>query len=373
MSEVNQQLRDARRHLRPADWSPARSHQVLSRIIQRKRRFDLSTVALASAAVTVAVVVAMFLSARGEVAHSKTAKNSEQHLQLADGTRAIALGDTSSVRLVKENDSLVSFSLDSGKGWFDVTPSGTRTVEVVAKDVHVQVLGTEFVVEIQGDVVHVWVQRGKVLVTSSEGKVELTKGDHARFPSRADETDETPVGPDELVEVDEDGFDDEEGFDDEVDATIEIREPPKHDTPPAKGTEKQEATKPQPPAVDPIATLWKDADEARIRNDFAAAHVALTQLLSDYPDDPRAALAAFTLGRVLMKTDQSDRVVARAFAKARKLAPNGPLVEDALLHEIEAWARDGDERRARKRSEKYLRLFPEGRYRQKVNAMRMGE
>jgi transmembrane sensor len=125
-----------------------------------------------------------------------------------------------------------------------------------------------------------------------------------------------------------------------------------------------------PVAKKSVDQLWKEADAARLQGNDKAAISALTKLLESHPDDARAALAAFSLGRVIISTQGgSPQTAARAFAKARKLDPKGPLVEDALLREVEAWDEAGDSRRVRSRAEKYMRLFPQGRYRKQLEQM----
>jgi transmembrane sensor len=278
------------------------------------------------------------------------------------------------VRLLNESDDLVSFSLEAGKGWFEVTPSETRRVEVQIEDVRVQVLGTEFVVELEGDIVHVWVHRGKVLVTSDGRQVTVTSGDHQRFPAKNKRRDESKEPVDKDV----------------VPNPIPVKKPKNVPLPlPPVAVEKTEPTlpvdvetrdedatlpapvvEPKPvPTADRVAELWKRADAGRRTGDKDKAISALTELLGKHNDDPRAALAAFTLGRVLIDANRSPVVAARAFADARKLAPAGPLVEDALLREIEAWFEAGDTRRVQKRSEKYYRLFPKGRYLKQVREL----
>jgi transmembrane sensor len=51
---------------------------------------------------------------------------------------------------------------------------------------------------------------------------------------------------------------------------------------------------------------------------------------------------------------------AEAFAKARSIAPSGPLADDALAREVEARSRAGDTARARSLAEDYLRRLPNG-------------
>src|SRR2546430_2117926 len=76
---------------------------------------------------------------------------------------------------------------------------------------------------------------------------------------------------------------------------------------------------------------------------------------------PRAPLAAFSLGRVHLEKVGAPRDAAQAFARARELAPDGPLAEGALAREVEAWARAGETEVARQRALSYARRYPGGR------------
>lgn len=369
MGDFTQQFAEAAEHLRPVDWSAARSESVRQALHQRRRRFTLSHVALASAAVAVVVAVGI-----AWFAHSPGVRASEVQepgvaqgqIELRDGTRAIELGMASVVRLVQEDTSLVAFELESGKGWFEVTPSATRRVRVVAKDVQVEVLGTEFVVEVEGDFVHVWVHRGRVQVSSEEGRVVLEKGDNRRFRSR----NRQPVS---------DAYESDAGVTEEASENSAASVPEPMPEPPVRSRVPEVEDEVPDPATlapvviaaepDDVTLLWTRADQGRKHGDYNKAITALTILVNEHGDDARAALAAFSLGRVLVDAGQSSKAAARAFAKARKLSPEGPLVEDALLREIEAWHEAGDARRVKKRSEKYRRLFPQGRYLKQIRLL----
>jgi TolA-binding protein len=82
------------------------------------------------------------------------------------------------------------------------------------------------------------------------------------------------------------------------------------------------------------------------------------QILRENPADPRAAEAAFTAGRLLLHALSRPRQAAERFAQARRLAPHGPMAEDALAQEIESWARAGKTARARARVEEFRALYP---------------
>ena len=86
-------------------------------------------------------------------------------------------------------------------------------------------------------------------------------------------------------------------------------------------------------------------DVARLSGHAAAAVAPLSRAVTLHPGDPRAPLAAFTLGRVHLEDLGAPRDAAIAFARARELAPDGPLAEDALAREVEAWSRAGEAER----------------------------
>ena len=109
------------------------------------------------------------------------------------------------------------------------------------------------------------------------------------------------------------------------------------------------------------SALLADADRARLAGRFEEGASLLRRLVRDYPGDQRAPLAAFSLGRLLLGELGRPAEAARAFARARALAPVGPLAEDALAREAEAWARAKQLERARARAAEYLRAYPGGR------------
>jgi transmembrane sensor len=114
-----------------------------------------------------------------------------------------------------------------------------------------------------------------------------------------------------------------------------------------------------PPRDEP-AELLLAADVARLSKHPREAVVHLRKLLLRHRRDPRAQLAAFTLGRILLDELGQPNEAAAAFADAEKLAPGGVLAEDAIAREVEAWSRAGQSTRAQHRAEEYLRRYPHG-------------
>src|SRR5262249_19093697 len=106
------------------------------------------------------------------------------------------------------------------------------------------------------------------------------------------------------------------------------------------------------------------ADVARLSHHPAEAVTPLQRVLHDHARDPRAPLAAFTLRRVLREELARPREAGAAFAEVRAVAPQGargPLSDDALAREVEAWSRAGERERARARAADYVRESPAGR------------
>jgi transmembrane sensor len=110
-----------------------------------------------------------------------------------------------------------------------------------------------------------------------------------------------------------------------------------------------------------VEKLLVAADVARLSDRPRDAIRDLRRALALDPDPPREAVAAFTLGKVLLEELGDAEPAAEAFARARSAEPDGPLAEDALAREVEAWSRAGAEEIARLRAEEYLRIYPAGR------------
>ena len=114
------------------------------------------------------------------------------------------------------------------------------------------------------------------------------------------------------------------------------------------------------PVRDVADELLLAADVKRLSHHPAEAVAPLQKVVRDHGGDPRAPLAAFTLGRVLLEELARPAEAATAFARADSLAPTGPLAEDAVAREVEALSRAHDPR-AHEVAEQYVARFPQGR------------
>jgi hypothetical protein len=111
-----------------------------------------------------------------------------------------------------------------------------------------------------------------------------------------------------------------------------------------------------PPAS--VQVLLSAGDRAQLVGHPRQALGFYDQILRENPGDPRAPEAAFIAGRLLLHALDRPRQAAERFAQARRLAPHGPMAEDALAQEIESWARAGHTARARARAEEFRALYP---------------
>jgi transmembrane sensor len=104
------------------------------------------------------------------------------------------------------------------------------------------------------------------------------------------------------------------------------------------------------------------ADVARLSAHPEEAVKPLRAVCDRHAGDRRAPVAAFTLGRVLLDDLGRPAEAAAAFKKARALWQEGPLAEDALAREADAWDRAGRAEPARAAATEYVERYPQGRH-----------
>ncbi|MCA9600085.1 MAG: tetratricopeptide repeat protein [Myxococcales bacterium] len=101
-------------------------------------------------------------------------------------------------------------------------------------------------------------------------------------------------------------------------------------------------------------------DVARATGQRGRAVQALRRVVDQFPGDPNAPLAAWTLGTILERA--GDRAgAAKAYAAYRALSPKGDFAEDALARQVEAAVQAGNLESARKLAQQYEKDFPKGR------------
>jgi transmembrane sensor len=256
------------------------------------------------------------------------------------------------VRLVDEQPSRVRLEAVRGGARYSVVPRPARLFEVRAGAVTIAVVGTEFVVERRGgEQAWVAVSRGKVRVSWNGGDAQafLTAGESGLFP-RANATaaaaspGSSPAG---------------EG------AAAESPAPPSRAYRSRIGRRDYRAAytilaRHPGLAGDTVEELLLAADVARLSEHPAEAVPYLQRILRDHPRDERAHQAAFTLGRTLTRLGRTQEALDM-FARVRREWPGNPLVEDALVRQVQAAVRLGDQATARRLADEYERDYPGGR------------
>jgi transmembrane sensor len=345
---LNEDIERRCRQLMPP-WDPLRERRVLREIersLERRqarrktiRRFAVAaSVLLIAAAPSVTYLVALEFGARRpterpiapvQVATSQLVPAPAQPAasfdvfesrRLADGTN-LDLSRNARLDVLSDSKRSVEVAQSAGYVRYSVPPLPGRSFLVVARGVRVQVKGTRFVVGVNSDKVSVKVEKGLVQVAANSGEVELGVGD------------ELSTWANDAVQLD--------------------ASTPANGMPPARTSRAPAGSFPSADA------LLERADAERRSGDLAAAAATLRSVLGRYPDDRRAALAWFTLGKVERGRDRAADG-ATAFRTSFALAPDGPLGEDALAEEAAAWAAAGEPAEARATAEQYLRRFPNG-------------
>jgi len=349
MLDLDRKLREG--PLRVASlFHPDRSESVARESLRRRRR---PLLVLAGAGVcAIALAVALVLRAGAPAASSapavaaRAALQSAATIRFADGSTAVPAGQGAQVQIDEQSATRVALRLN-GAARFDVVPDRARSFEVRAGQVLVRVLGTAFSVDGRGPRTRVAVERGRVEVSWPGGSAILQPGDAGSFPREPAQ----PAEPDAL----------EARRSEEARTTGGWRGA-------ARRGEYGKAYAQLEAGHDPgdeqqPGDLMLAADVARLSGHPQAAIAPLRALCERFSRDKRAPVAAFTLGRVLLDELERAEEAARAFARARELWPAGPLAEDALAREAEAWSRAGNAPRARAAARRYAQRFPDGRHR----------
>jgi transmembrane sensor len=87
---------------------------------------------------------------------------------------------------------------------------------------------------------------------------------------------------------------------------------------------------------------------------------AYTELLRRFPDDSRAGLAAFELGRVRMDALTQPKAALDAFGAALRSNPRASFREDAVARIVVAFDQLGEREACRLARDRYQKEFPGG-------------
>ena len=306
-------------------WTLSRQQQLIwgvrGRLQARSRRNSILLVA-ASIAVVAGLGFAGFkaygvASARGDVASIGA-----ERWNLRDGSEIVIESPATVIKKKRESDTEILFELEAGAAHFEVVPKPSRVFRVNAGPATVEVVGTSFNVTRKQSRSEVTVERGRVIVSWNGGSRVLNKGETGTFPPT------------------------EEKLASDASASV----PAARDTATSRGETPSGAE-----------ALFASADKARKEGRPDQALGYLKAITDRHSGDPRAPLAAFTRGRVLLESLGRPREAAQAFAQARALSgKRSALSEDALAREVEAYAAAGESGLARERAELFRRNYPKG-------------
>lgn len=220
--------------------------------------------------------------------------------------------------------SQVRVRIDRGAMRFDVAKNPSRRFSVVAGDVEVRVVGTRFVVR----------REATASVQVERGVVEVWKGGEQRAVLTAGQTWEEPrqaVAP--VIEPETDS---------EVEAEELAHEPATPSMPVKKKATKHKRAlvAKEEPIADPVpstvnpepdpSALFKAALDARRAGQAPEAANAFRTFLSSFPNDSRAGLAHFELGRLQMDQLGAPSSAIDSLEHSIARSPNGSHVEDAM-------------------------------------------
>jgi transmembrane sensor len=271
-------------------------------------------------------------------------------LRFADGSTAEELDLDSELQIETATSEQVTVRLNRGRGRFTVAHTPERVFRVEVDGLAIEVLGTRFTVSRSASGVKVDVHEGRVLVRwGSEARV-LDAREQQSFPLPPSGSPAPSVGaPEDLPE-----------------APSRVVNPRKKEPAWLRDARQGQFEKAfkvlgrgspedRPQNLDQLLLA---SDSARLSGHPAEAVPYLREVMMQHPKDPRAALAAFSLGKVYLNELHQPEDAALAFAQARKLGPQDALAEDALAREVESWNRARLSHRAKATAETYLRLYP---------------
>lgn len=340
---LDEQLAAARRAL--PSWSLSRQQQTIWSVAGRltRRRGSARKLAIGSA-ITLSVAglgltFGRLVPARAPAPNasaasgsSATAAEASSLWRLKDGSQILIDGPGTVLRRTLEAHSEVAFELESGGAHFEVAHRPERAFRVHSGAVTISVLGTSFRVERKNARSEVNVSRGLVLVSWPGGSRQLAAGEMGLFPP-----------PDAAAPP----------------AASDVAKAPERVEP--KALAAALAREEEVSRRSAAETLFQKADQARSEGHPERAVTHLRAITELYPSDPRAPMAAFTRGRLLLEALGKPSDAANAFAQARRFArPGTPLAEDALAREVDALRAAGQAGRARERAELYRKLYPNG-------------
>jgi transmembrane sensor len=374
---LSERASDKSRHI-PVDVSEARLARLWGNVSERleqparSRRFPLVAAGVGAVALSLALGVGVVRHRNTSVgatasvwegARLETAAD-RMSVSLVDGSK-LTLDPNSRVTVQDRSPSAVKLVVERGRLACDVTHRPGRSFVVVASGVEVRVVGTRFSVSSErvNDAVRVGVQveRGVVEVRTGGESGAVTRvsagqswSQHTTARSAISEPHAQGVAPAGSASADESESAPREATSISPSATPTVSSRALPAATPASSSARNARE-----LFEQATGLWR---EGRAQE----AAQAYQTLLSTYPRDARAGLAAFELGRLRMDRLGDLPGALRALERAVTLAPSAGFREDALARVVRASAALGNARRCASAREQYLRDYPQGVHRLNV-------
>lgn len=265
------------------------------------------------------------------------------HLRLNDGS-SLALVARTQVAVKHNQPRLVSLALSRGELHCDVTHRPERSFTVVAGDVEVRVVGTEFSVKStpEGD-------GARVEVSVLRGVVEIKSGREPGIVARVAAGQSWMQRPEQRAEPSAAPFASTQPGHGAVEPRAAAR-PSSSAAPPASA----------PSNLPTARELFERAGERRRAGDALAAAKAYEELLRLHPGDGRASLSAFELGRLRMDRLGDSAGAIAALERAVALNVGSSFREDALARLVSVYAAQGNFAACGRARDRYLTSYPAG-------------
>ncbi|MFT3772758.1 MAG: FecR family protein [Minicystis sp.] len=293
-----------------------------------------------------------------------------RRIDLDDGSSLLVDAGARMKTLSNTSSSLITL-LEGGRVTFDIRPGGPRRWIIECGLATVEVVGTRFTIDRAPHHGRVAVERGVVLVrgelvkdriqrlTAGES-IEIDDGAAAALPpappSPAASSAPVSIAPAQPAPS---------GVTATPSAPADQARAPWRELA-RKGAFKEAYRAIAPAGIAQQATtasvddLLLLADVARLSGHPTEAVAPLTRVMNEKSGDPRAPMAAFTLGRVQLDALGQAAAAAQTFARAVAMGLPQGLREDAYARVVEARARAGDRAGARAAAAEYEARYPGG-------------
>jgi TolA-binding protein len=264
-------------------------------------------------------------------------RESEQPITLPDGS-LLAVAPNTRLSVLTASTEDVRLRVERGTLTCDVVPGRPRRFVVEAEGTEVEVKGTRFVVEVTDAG-----SAGKraVAVRVDHGVVEVRDASHKPVASleagQAWMSHAPPPAAEETVEP----------------AIPRAADAPPSPPPPSTGSHRRSFPSAPPSARE----LFEQADAAQLAGRSAEAAASFDQLRRRFPNDARAGVAAFQLGRLRLRKLGDPKGAAEAFAFTLAHEGTGAFREDAEAGLVESLARAGDHAGCRKARGEFLARY----------------